>query len=95
MISACGSDDDEPNCSTAWASELQTESDLIVEASQEFGMSPNATTCEAYKDAYQVYINAIKPYGNCNALTGANKQEWEDAVEEAEQAVAAIDCSTY
>ncbi|WP_460542222.1 hypothetical protein [Echinicola sediminis] len=96
VFTNCNSNgDDTPPCSVAWSTELQAESNAVVAAAQNFGQNPNASTCQAYVVAYQAYLNALDPYGDCGALTNQQRNDWEQAVAEAEASLEDVDCSAY
>ena len=71
-------------CSTAWALELQNEFTAISTAATVYAMDQSVANCNALKDAYQDYIDAMKPYGNCATLTGQDRIEWQQSLDEAE-----------
>ena len=85
-FSSCKDEDDnnKPNCSTAWGTELQAELNAVINAGTAWSADPTPANCASYKAAYQAYINALRPYGNCSALTGQNREEFNDALEAAE-----------
>ncbi len=94
FVTGCNGDGDNvPGCSTAWGSELQEEIDNVSQTAQAYANNPNETTCEAYRASLQAYLNALQPYGNCGALTGQDRAAWEDAVDQAQEDVDAIDCT--
>ena len=81
-------------CSAAWASDLQNEIQALTDAFQAYSQDPfNQQKCLAYKAAYQAYIDALEPYGNCATLTGADRDAWQAALDDAQQEVNNIDCS--
>ena len=85
-FSNCGknNEDDPGNCNYNWAVGVQDELNGISNAFIAYGNDPTTETCNALKAAYQAYIDALKPYGDCALLTGTERQEFEDALEEAE-----------
>ena len=90
---SCGSKDDDPglnSCSVAWATDLQKEFTAISTAVTAYSADQSAANCTALKSAYQGYINALKPYGNCATLTGQNRADWQEALSEAEADIATI-----
>ncbi|MBK9106905.1 MAG: hypothetical protein IPM92_00620 [Saprospiraceae bacterium] len=90
---SCGDDKETTKpCSTAYADELQNEINALSAAAQAYGLNPNATTCLAYKNAAQAYVNALEPYGNCPGLTGQLRTDWEASLNAAKASVAAIQC---
>jgi len=90
-FSSCGGDDDGPGaCSVAWASDLQNELNAIANAAAAYSNDPSASNCTALKAAYNNYIDELRPYGNCTGLTGQQRADWEQAVQEAEDDVDTI-----
>lgn len=92
---SCNGDDDDdktPACSTAWGTELQNELNAVINAAQAYGNDPTPANCNAYKTSYQAYLNKLKPYGNCSALTGQNRTDFNEAVAEAEADLATMTC---
>lgn len=85
--------DDNDGCSAAWASELTDEVNALMSAAQTYGLNPTPANCNAYKQAAQKYVDAMKPYGDCAALTGQNRTDWQNAYNEAQTEVDNIDCS--
>jgi len=92
LVTSCSKDGDGglAPCSVAWATDLQGELTAVISAGQAFGTDPSDANCNAYKSAYQDYINALKPYGNCATLTGQSRTDWQEAVAEAEADVATL-----
>jgi len=82
--------DDPVNCSVAWATDLQNEITAISNATQAYFMDQSDENCNALKAAYQDYIDALKPYGNCTTLTGQDRIEWQNALNEAEDDIATM-----
>jgi hypothetical protein len=90
----CGDkDDDGDGCSTAWANELTNEANAMINAAQVYAMNPTVANCNAYKAAAQDYLDALEPYGDCPALTGQNRTDWQNAFNEAQQDLNEVDCS--
>jgi hypothetical protein len=90
---SCGGDDDNDGCSTAWASELTNEINAMSAAATTYALNPTVANCNAYKDAAQDYIDALEPYGNCATLTGQNRTDWQNALNDAQAEINQIDCS--
>lgn len=80
-------------CSAAWAAELSDEIMAMSNAAQAYSTNPTTENCLAYKAALQSYVNALEPYGNCSTLTGADKEEWQNSIDEARQDINEMDCS--
>ncbi len=91
LVSSCSKDGDGvAPCSAAWATELQAEFTAITTAGTAYALDPSAANCSAYKAAYQDYINALKPYGNCATLTGQSRTDWKKSIDEAEADVSTL-----
>jgi beta-mannanase len=77
-------------CSTDWAIELQDELAAVSDALTAYYMDPTDANCNALKAAYQDYIDAMRPYGNCETLTGQDREDWQAALDEAEASIDTI-----
>ena len=77
--------DDPVACSSAWATDLQNEITAIGTAASIYFEDQSEANCNALKDAYQDYIDALRPYGNCATLTGQDRAAWQQALDEAEE----------
>lgn len=87
---SCKDDEDEPTCSTAWGTELEAELNAVINAGTVWANDPSQANCLNYKAKYQDYIDALKPYGNCSALTGQSRTDFNNAVQEAEADIATL-----
>ncbi len=92
LVTSCSKDGDAgiAPCTTAWATDLQGELTAVINAATAFSTDASDANCNAYKSAYQDYINALKPYGNCATLTGPNRTDWQKALNDAEAEVATL-----
>lgn len=91
---SCNKDKDNGDaCSIAWSTELSDEINAMSAAAQAYGQNPSYENCMAYKNAAQAYLNALKPYGNCAALTGQDRVAWQNALDQAQQSVDELDCT--
>src|SRR5688572_21772844 len=92
-FSSCKDDDDDGNgCSTAWSAEVEDELEDMTAAAQAYGSNPNSTTCNAYKDAAQDYLDALESFLNCDRLTQQERNDLEAQIDQAEASVNAISC---
>lgn len=93
----CNKDNDDNNnpdpCTGAWASDLADEANAMISAAQVYASTPTPANCNAYKDAAQDYLDALEPYGNCTTLTGQDRVDWQNAVDNAQQSIDNMDCS--
>lgn len=83
ILFSCTKDND-IGCTGAWATDLQNELTALSTAISIYSMEESEANCNDLKEAYQDYIDALKPYGNCATLTGVNRTEWQNALNEAE-----------
>jgi hypothetical protein len=90
VLFSCSKDDGVTPCSAAWASDLQNEITAIGTAANIYSMDQSEANCNALKAAYQDYIDALKPYGNCTTLSGVSRTEWQNAINEAEESLDSI-----
>jgi hypothetical protein len=90
VLSCKDEKDDEPTCSTAWGTELQAELNAVVAAGNTWANDPSEANCNNYKSKYQAYITALRPYGNCSALTGQNRTAFEEALDDAEESLVTL-----
>jgi len=74
-------------CSGAWATELTNELEAITTAYTNYAMDQSAANCTALKAAYQDYIDALRPYGDCETLTGQDRTDWQNSLNEAEASI--------
>ena len=79
-------------CSVAWATELQDEVSNYTSAAIAYSSNPTTANCNAYKNALQAYLNAMEPYGNCATLSSTDRQSWQQAIDNAQASVDAIEC---
>jgi hypothetical protein len=90
LFSSCGSDGVDCGNSVNWASEINAELTAWTNAATAFSTNPTTENCNAYKDAYQDFIDALKPWGDC--LSGQEFTDWQQDLNDAEAGVAAINC---
>ena len=94
LFFTCSPGDTTPTgCSIRWATELQDELSAFSQAAVVHAQTQTETSCENMRAAAQVYLDALRPYGNCQALTGQSRSDWQNAVAEAEQDIADMDCN--
>ncbi len=84
-LDACKKDAGDPAfCGTAWATQITTELNAVSNAAAAYSAAQNTTTCNAYKAAYQNYLNALEKFLDCSLWSSVQKTELEDAITEAE-----------
>ena len=77
-------------CSQAWAEAVLTEWNNVISGGLAYSADPNHTTCVAYKDAYQAYIDALEPFLNCSIYTPQQKAALQDAIDQAEASLVGL-----
>jgi hypothetical protein len=88
VLTSCGKDDP-VTCN--WTTELQNESDALVAAATAYGNNPTTANCEAYKDAFQDYLNEAEKYVSC-ATTAGQGAELQSAINQAQADLNALQC---
>ncbi len=84
-MNSCKKDAVDPAiCSQVWATEVVDELNAVSAAANAYASNPNHETCVAYKDAYQDYLDALKPFLKCTSYTPQQKAELQDAIDQAE-----------
>ena len=77
LLIACGGDDDGPssnidcNSSLAVNQAISDEVDAISNAVTAFANDPSSSNCDALKDAYRDYIDALKDLQDCADQAGS------------------------
>lgn len=77
-------------CSIAWVLELSSEITAISTASLAYSADQSTENCNALKEAYQDYIDALETYGNCETLTGQSRTDWQESLDEAKEDLTTI-----
>ena len=90
-IGSCKKKTTDPDlCSTAWATQLSSEINALAAASQAYGSDPTPANCNAFKAAYQDYLNALEPFTDCAAWTDQQKQELQDEIDNAQAEISTL-----
>lgn len=86
----CKKDDDPVGCN--YAAEVQNEVNALSTAATEYSNDPtNPVKCQAWKDAYQNYLNALEDHVDCATLSG-QQAELQSAIDQAQASLNAIQC---
>ena len=89
---SCGGDDENPepgqDCNP-WEEHYNE----MATAQTAYANEQTPENCNAFKAAYADYLTAYREYGNCFGFTGANLEEFEEAIEEAETELDNIECN--
>ena len=86
LFMSCG-DDDGPGsqaCNADWAAAVSDELNAVTAAATAYASDQSTANCDALKAAYQIYIDAAVPFGDCSLLTGADRDAWQQALNEAQ-----------
>ena len=96
FIAACNNDDDGGGggCgSFNWAISVSDELEGLSNAAVAYGTNPSVANCNAYKDAYRDYIDALRDVDNCIAtLSATDRKAYNDALDEAEEELEDFEC---
>jgi len=80
-----------PACgSFGFAFNVQNEILDLSAASTAYSQDPSPQNCQAYKNAYANYIDALKKYDKC--VEASERDEWRQSLEEAERDVMDLQC---
>ena len=91
LNNGCKKDDNDPvGCN--YAVETQEELNALNQAAAAYSADPtNSTKCQAFKDAYQAYLNDLENHVECAALSG-QQAELQTAIDQAQAALNDIQC---
>jgi hypothetical protein len=92
LSTGCGDDKDTPEgCATNFAATFQDELEDINTASANFSNDPSTANCEAFKDAYNDYLDALEDWEECANI---NNQvvEWQQSLDAARAAINDLVC---
>jgi hypothetical protein len=77
-------------CGTAWATQVSDEVSAMSVALQAYITDQSPANCNAYKSAVQKYLDALKPFANCEAWTAQEKSDLQDEIAQAEQDISTL-----
>lgn len=84
-IGSCKKKATDPDyCTSGWTTQVSTQINAVSAAAQTYASDPTPANCNAYKAAYQNYLNALEPFVDCAAWSGQQKSELQDAIDEAQ-----------
>ncbi len=86
---SCKKDDDPVGCN--YATEVQNEINALSAAATTYGSDPSTANCNAYKAAYQNYLNALEDHLDCAALSG-QQAELQAAINQAQAELDNFQC---
>lgn len=86
----CKKDDDPVSCN--WATEVQDEYDAQTVALDAYLADPtNTAKCQAWKNSYSDYLNALEDHVNCASAAG-QAAELQSAIDAARASLDSIQC---
>jgi len=94
ILGSCGSSDPlEERCGSNWNSSVELEQEInnLTDAIVLYSQDPTKENCEAYKGAYQDYINIIKEWEDCYIYAG-QQASFNQSIAEAQASIDDIDC---
>jgi hypothetical protein len=87
---SCKDDDDPSGCD--YVTETQDELNAVTAASDAWLADPtNSAKCQAYKDAYQAYLDELQDHTSCAAAAGQQGQ-LQDAINSAQASLNQLQC---
>lgn len=89
LFSACKKDDDPVTCAD-WASQLNDELNAVIAAATTYGSDPTPANCQAYKNAYQDYLDAAEGYVDC--VPTADREQLQQDIDAAQAELDQLTC---
>jgi len=87
---SCKDDDDDQGCD--YAAETADELNAVTVAQNEWIADINNTAkCQAYKDAYQAYLDELEDHIECATLSG-QQEELQDLIDQSQAALNQLQC---
>ncbi|HEX2394965.1 MAG TPA: hypothetical protein VHI78_06430 [Bacteroidales bacterium] len=92
-LGSCKKDSKDPAaCSGAWATEVEAEADAVSDAMSAYLADMSVANCNAFKDAYLDYIDALEPFLECETLTAQDREQVQEYIDASEAAMSALTC---
>lgn len=86
FVSSCKKDP----VSCNWATEVQSELDAVTTAATAYGNNPTTATCNAYKTAFQNYLNALEDHKSC--VPSEQSAQLQQSIDAAQTSLDALQC---
>ena len=86
---SCKKDDDPSGCN--YVTETQDELDALSAAATAYGNDPSTANCQAYKNAYQAYLNELEDHIDCATVNGQH-DELQSAIDSAQASLDQLQC---
>jgi hypothetical protein len=92
-LSSCKKESDDPAiCNSDWDTETEAEYNALFAAYGVYANDMSVANCIAYKQAYAVYIDALKPYLKCTSWSADELKELQDGIDELEDSMNQLNC---
>lgn len=89
FLGSCGKDNDPDPCN--YITETQQEYDALIAASNAYAADPtNTAKCNAYKSAYQAYLNELEQHDNC--VPAGQDAAYQQSIDDAQASINAFQC---
>lgn len=89
---ACGSNSPSTAlCTATFNEEFQDELEDVTNAASAYGQNPTPENCQAFKNAYLDYIDALEGWENCATINGS-LAEYNQALDDARDSANDIEC---
>ncbi|MEX2565011.1 MAG: hypothetical protein WD431_03640 [Cyclobacteriaceae bacterium] len=95
LLSGClfGGGDGPGGCnSLSWATDLGDELMAVSTAASTYSQNRTEANCDNYQQALRNYVNALRPYGDCQGLTGQSRRDWQEMIDDFEEDLEQSDC---
>ena len=92
----CSKDDDNSplglgaGCGYAWSVRIADEAQALSAAAQAYGQDPTTENCEAYRKAYQDYLDEAEDIKPC--VPAGEKDDFQDNIDEAREELNKLQC---
>jgi hypothetical protein len=70
---------------------LQSETNALTAAATAYGMNPTTENCNAYRNAFQTYLNAASDLQDCANKSGQG-EEFQQAINNAQASLDSLQC---
>lgn len=94
FLFSCSGNSLAERCGANWSysAEIEQEINNLSAALTTYSQNPTTENCEAYKEAYLDYLDALRDLEECYVYT-FSQDEFNQFINETEEAVNAIDCN--
>jgi hypothetical protein len=94
MFYSCSGNSLADRCGPNWspAVELEQEINAYTAALTAYTQNPTTANCEAFKDAYLDYLDALRDWEDCY-IYAYSEAEFNQAIDDAEDAINELECN--